>query len=47
MIKPRCDICHKELKESGAILLSPPNDDLVRKYHICKDCFKKIELEYL
>ena len=47
MIKPICDICKKELKEFGAILLSPPNNDLVRKYHICIDCFNKMEKELL
>ncbi|KKL23261.1 hypothetical protein LCGC14_2427160 [marine sediment metagenome] len=46
MIKPKCNICKKELKEFGAILLSPPlkiKKDLVKKYHICKTCYKKIK----
>ena len=43
-MKPKCNICTEELKEFGAILLSPPDDeDLVKKYHICKKCFKKLE----
>ena len=43
MIKPICAFCKKELVDFGAILLSPPdNDDKVKKYHICKECFKKI-----
>lgn len=45
MIDPRCDICGEELKEFGAILLSPPNDINVNKYHICIKCFdEKIEV---
>lgn len=42
MIKPICCRCGKELKEFGAILLSPPKDDMVKKYHICVECFIKI-----
>ena len=36
-------MCGKELNDFGAILLSPPKKNLVKKYHICKSCFKKIE----
>ena len=46
MIKPICDFCKKELQDFGAILLSPPdNDNKVRKFHICKECFKKLNVE--
>ncbi len=42
-IKPKCDKCKEELKDFGAILLSPPNKKSdVRKFHICKDCYKGI-----
>ena len=42
-IKPICDGCKKELNEFGAILLSPPNkNNEVKKFHLCKDCYKKI-----
>ncbi len=42
-IKPKCDKCSEELNDFGAILLSPPNDKSeVKKYHICKSCYKKI-----
>jgi len=45
-IKPVCDKCKKELKEFGGTLFSPPNKkDYVRKWHICKKCYKKIEKE--
>lgn len=49
-----CNICPNELKEKGAILISPPSKhlnnvldlgedvDVVRKFHICKDCYDKI-----
>jgi len=29
-IKPKCDKCGDELKEFGAILLSPPNKKMAR-----------------
>ena len=46
MIKPICDFCKKELQDFGAILFSPPdNDNRVRKFHICKECFKKLKVE--
>ena len=40
-IKPKCDKCRKELKEFGGILLSPPNGNTVRKFHLCKPCYGK------
>jgi hypothetical protein len=37
-------MCKKELKEFGAILMSPPQDgDVVIKFHLCKSCYKAIE----
>jgi hypothetical protein len=43
-IKPKCDKCNKELEEFGGILLSPPdNDRRVIKYHLCINCYKKVE----
>jgi hypothetical protein len=41
-IRPVCDNCKKELKEFGAILLSPPKNGLVVKYHLCGACYKKV-----
>jgi hypothetical protein len=42
-IKPICDKCKKELDEFGAILLSPPDsENMVRKYHLCKECYDEI-----
>jgi len=42
MIKPVCYVCGKELKEFGAILLTPPNEkDMVEKLHICRPCYDK------
>jgi len=38
-IKPKCDTCGDELKEFGAILLSPPKRNMVRKFHLCKKCY--------
>lgn len=43
-IKPKCDFCKNELNDFGGILLSPPNKKSeVKKLHICKTCYKKIE----
>jgi hypothetical protein len=44
-IKPNCDKCGKELNDFGAILLSPPAGLMVKKYHICKECYKEMEKE--
>jgi hypothetical protein len=39
MIKPICCKCNEELKQFGAIVLSPPlefgNEQEVIKYHVC------------
>ena len=46
-IQPNCNKCGAELKEFGAILLSPPDsNDSVKKYHLCVDCFDKIASEF-
>jgi hypothetical protein len=38
-IKPVCSRCGKELKEFGGLLFSPPeDDDMVKKWHLCKSC---------
>ena len=42
-IQPKCDKCKEILKEFGAILLSPPdNNDLVRKFHLCRECYTQV-----
>lgn len=43
MIKVKCDICKKELTQTGALLFSPPKKNVVRKYHICRKCFDEIK----
>jgi len=46
-IKPICDKCKKELTDFGGLLFSPPTQEgTVRKYHICKPCFKKMVDEF-
>ncbi len=35
-----CDKCSDELEEPGALLFSPPTGLQVKKFHICKKCFK-------
>ena len=43
-----CDVgiaedCEGELKNKGAILISPPdNENKYRKYHICINCYNKL-----
>ena len=47
-IKPRCDKCKKELNEFGAIMFSPPdNENNVKKFHICNECYNKILKEFM
>lgn len=42
-ISPQCDYCKKTLTDFGGILLSPPNKKSeVKKYHICKTCYKQV-----
>lgn len=46
-IKPICDRCGEELDEFGALLFSPPDKkNMVRKYHLCKSCFKIIVAQF-
>ena len=36
-----CDFCHTQLTELGGILISPPDENgMVRKEHLCRNCFK-------
>jgi hypothetical protein len=42
-IKPVCDKCKKELDDFGGILLSPPDQDSrVKKFHLCRMCYKEV-----
>lgn len=42
-INLQCDKCREELSDFGGILLGPPNEnDEVKKYHLCKNCFKEL-----
>lgn len=43
MIKVYCSMCKTELKKSGALIFSPPNlMNMVRKYHLCRECWDKV-----
>jgi len=42
MLKIKCSKCNKELKCLGALILSPPIDNLVHKFHICICCYEKL-----
>ena len=40
-ITPTCSACNEELKDFGGILLSPPDEkEMVKKYHLCKQCYE-------
>lgn len=39
-IKPHCDKCGKELREFGALLFGPPKNNIVEKFHLCKNCYR-------
>jgi hypothetical protein len=42
-IKPYCDFCKKELSTFGGLFFAPPNKaGAARKYHVCRDCFKRM-----
>jgi hypothetical protein len=42
-IKLICDKCKQELSDFGGILLSPPDKDgMVKKWHLCKECYEEI-----
>ncbi len=48
MIKPDCifelsKLCEGELTHFGAILFSPPNNNFVKKDHVCVECYKELE----
>jgi len=46
-ITPICDKCKKELTDFGGILLSPPDvHALVRKFHLCEECYNAIIKEF-
>ena len=42
-IKPICDKCKQALIDFGGILLSPPDKEgMVKKWHLCKECYEEI-----
>ncbi len=44
MIRIICDICGKRLNEFGGLIFSPPNKKgFAKKWHLCRDCYKKVE----
>jgi len=44
VLELNCDRCHRELKQPGALIFSPPTTAtlLVEKYHICIDCWPTV-----
>lgn len=37
-----CDDCSDPLDEKGAILFSPPDEQMVKKTHLCKGCYADV-----
>lgn len=51
-MKIKCDKCHKELKEMGALIFSPPETSYggypkCDKIHLCVDCYWRLMGEFL
>jgi hypothetical protein len=44
MLELKCNRCHRELREPGALIFSPPKNEawLVEKYHVCAECWPKV-----
>lgn len=44
MIKVVCNQCKEELRETGALIFNPPDDEGgCKKYHICRECWAHSE----
>lgn len=42
-IRPVCDKCKRELTGFGGLLFGPPDENgMVRKFHLCQDCYREI-----
>lgn len=39
MLKIKCSRCKEELSEPGGLCFSPPNYDMVGKFHLCVSCW--------
>ena len=45
-MKILCNCCNEELTEQGGLLFSPPDENgILKKYHICVNCFAKIGIK--
>ena len=40
-LKINCNACGKAIKEPGALIFSPPENDMVQKWHMCKPCWEE------
>jgi hypothetical protein len=43
MLKILCDKCGEEINEGAALVFSPPTGNMVGKYHICVDCWNRLD----
>jgi hypothetical protein len=37
-----CERCGKPIEFAAALLFSPPNAEMVRKHHVCGECYEII-----
>lgn len=43
-IEPVCDRCGEKLESFGGLVFSPPSEkNEVRKFHVCVDCYGRVE----
>lgn len=48
MIRITCSRCNADLKDPGALIFSPPNQQgTVVKIHLCIDCWKDLTYQFL
>lgn len=39
-ISPSCNSCQQELTEPGALVFSPPDENITTKFHLCVSCWE-------
>lgn len=44
MISPICDKCRLPLEDFGGLAFSPPEDNVVEKFHLCEKCWELFKL---
>ena len=42
-----CERCGNPIEVAAALLFSNPNGDIVRKHHICSECYQVIVADFI